>query len=129
LSTRKYRWDQGFRVRVLGLLILLTSLLVGLGAALTTTYSHLAALQAQAEQARQNVLLMEQAAGTYAEMISALRGYLLTGSDPFLEPYVTAQTRIDLILKQLSAAVTDPDQATRIQQVALLVSKWKEEVA
>jgi len=129
LSTRKYRWDQGFRVRVLGLLILLVSLLVGLGAALTTTYSYLAKLQAQAERARQNVLLMEEAAGTYAEMTSALRGYLLTGSDPFLEPFVTAQTRMDLILEELSAATTDPEQATRIQQVALLVSKWEEEVA
>jgi len=128
LNTRKHRWDEGFRVRVLGLLVLLTSLLVGLGIALTRTYSHVTALQQQVEKTRQNVLLMEQAAGTYSEMTSALRGYLLTGSEPFLEPYISAQARIDLILDQLRAK-TDGDQANRVEQVALLVRDWQEEVA
>lgn len=129
MSKRKYRWDQGFRVRILGLLIFLVSLLAGLGAALTSTYSHLSGLEKQAEEARENVLLMEQVAGTYAEMTSGLQGYLLTGSDPFLQPYVSARTRMDLILDELQTKITDPSQEAQVQQVALLVQKWEEEVA
>jgi signal transduction histidine kinase/CHASE3 domain sensor protein len=129
VKTRTYRWDTGLRFRVLGLLLLLLSLLAVLGATLSFTFSHLEAVQQRAERTRQNVLLMEQAAGTYAEMTSALRGYVISGQEPMLQPYDSARARFDFTVQQLGTSADDPIQIARIHQVTELVHTWQTQVA
>ena len=125
-----YRWDTGLRVRVLGLVVFLLSLLVGLGALLSYTFTQLSTLQQRAEQSRQNVIMMERAAGTFAEMTSALRGYLLTGNEEMLQPYTAGQVQLDELLSQLSAAAAgDSIQTERLRMVEVLVKSWQEKVA
>lgn len=125
-----YRWDTGLRVRVLGLVVFLLSLLVGLGTVLSFTFMELNRLQQNAEHTRENVLLMERAAGTFSEMVSALRGYLLTGEDLFIAPYEPAAIRLDQILQQLSQEAADEKaQLNRLHVVKELVRNWQEQVA
>lgn len=127
---KHYRWDQGWRVRILGLLVFLISLLAVMGMVLSATFQNVDQLQQQADQTRQNVLLMEQASGTFAEMTSALRGYLLTGGESFLQPYDEAKARMDVALKQLKdAAANKPSQLTLVQQVSSLATNWESQVA
>ncbi len=125
-----YRWDTGLRVRVLGLVVFLLSLLVGLGTLLSYTFTQLNVLQQEAERTRQSVMMMERAAGTFAEMTSAVRGYLLTGHETMLQPYVSGQVQLDQLLGQLSAATTgDSLQTERVRLVEELVKTWREKVA
>lgn len=130
MRRRRYRWDTGLRVRVLGLVGFLLVLLIGLGTVLSYTFTHLKEQNRRAEQTRQNVLLMEQAAGTFAEMTSALRGYLLTGQEPFLQPYWAAGARMDFTLAELQqSAANSTAQTTRVHLVGELVHSWQRNVA
>lgn len=130
MRRKRYRWDTGLRFRVLGLLVFLLSLVVGLGATLSFTFVRLEALQQRADLTRANVVHMEQVQGAFAEMTSALRGYLLAGQDVFLQPYASAQTRLDYSMAQLKASAgTDPGQNARLYQISELVTRWRENVA
>jgi signal transduction histidine kinase/CHASE3 domain sensor protein len=130
MNERRYRWDQGLRVRVSGLLAFLVVVMVALGGALSITFDHLKIVQDKAERTRQNVLDMERATGTFAEMTSALRGYILTEQEQFLQPYNQSQSRIDFTLGQLTDAAKDNrEQMARVFQVSQLVSNWRNQVA
>ncbi|MFZ5814232.1 MAG: ATP-binding protein [Bacillota bacterium] len=125
-----YRWDTGLRVRVLGLVVFLLSLLVGLGGVLSFSLAQVNLLQQKAEHTRERMLLMEQATSTYTEIVSALRGYLLTGQDEFFAPYSPANVRLDQTLQQLAhEAADDPAQLNRVTLVRELVRTWREQVA
>ncbi|MFZ5824501.1 MAG: ATP-binding protein [Bacillota bacterium] len=130
MKRSSYRWDTGLRVRVLGLVVFLLSLLVGLGGVLSITFAQLSLLQHRAEHTRENVMLMERATGTFTEMVSALRGYQLTGEDAFFAPYEPSSVRLDQILSRLSReAADDSAQTNRLQLVRELVTTWREKVA
>lgn len=130
MKPRTYRWDKGWRVRILGLLVLLLSLLVGLGSVLDLTYTRLTEMEGRAETSRQNVLLMEKATSCVAEMSSSLRGYLLTGEDAFLQPYASTKGQLDAILVQLETAATgNSAQFARVHQVEEVFRLWEKQVA
>jgi signal transduction histidine kinase/CHASE3 domain sensor protein len=127
---RRYRWHEGLRFRVSGLLILLLLVNVVLGIALSNTFSHMKDLEMQAERTSQNVLTMEKTTSTFADMTSALRGFVLTGQEPFLQPYYTARAAMDSQLADLQSAVgTDSEQLARITLVKDQVANWHREVA
>lgn len=130
MSARRYRWDNGLRARVLGLVIFLLALLVGLGSALSYTFHRLNQLQQRTEKTRESIQRMEHALGTFAEMTSALRGYLVVGQEQFLEPYNTGKTRFELTMQELIvAAAGDPLQLSRVHKVNDLVLNWVSSVA
>jgi CHASE3 domain sensor protein len=130
MSQRRYRWDQGLRLRVLGLLALLIVVMVALGATLTASFDNFTSLQQRTEQTRQNVLNMERAIGTFAEMTSDLRGYILTGQEQFMQPYVANQARMDALLVQLrEASQGNAEQSARVLQVGELADNWRTQVA
>jgi|GEM_PF-5760388 len=130
MNQTPYRWDTGLRVRVFGLLLFLLSLLVGLGIVLTITYNQLNSYRERAETSQQNVNRMQQVATTSAEMTSALRGYLLTGSEALLEPYEPGLLDIEELLNQLERGVEDqPEQKERVREVRDLIETWRTEVA
>ncbi|HYG60182.1 MAG TPA: ATP-binding protein [Symbiobacteriaceae bacterium] len=130
MKPRRYRWDQGFRVRVFGLLLVLLAVIVALGGAVFITFDHLNTLKDRAEQTQVRVLRMEQATGTFSEMTSSLRGYLLTGQEQFLQPYWSAKARMGALLNELNtAAQYDSAQLSRVHEVAQLVQTWQTNVA
>ena len=130
MRTRRYRWDTGLRVRVLGLVVFLLLVVFGLGAMLSETFVRVERLQERADQTRQNMVMMEEVTGSFAELTSALRGYLLSGQDDFLNPYSSANIRVHSLLAQLKASSTaDPAQATRVNQIIDLVERWQTSVA
>ena len=130
MSPQRYRWDNGLRARVLGLVVFLLALLVSLGAALSYTFLRLDQLQQRTEKTRENIQRMEHALGTFAEMTSALRGYLVVGQEQYLEPYNTGKARFELTLLGLAAAAAnDPVQQPRVHKVNDLVVNWVKQVA
>ncbi|HEY3367839.1 MAG TPA: ATP-binding protein [Symbiobacteriaceae bacterium] len=128
MKGRHYRWDTGLRVRVLGLLVFLVTLLVGLGAAFSYTFAHVDAVQHQAERTRQNVLVMEQVTGTFSEMTSSLRGFLLTGDESFLRPYDKGRVSLEFALNKL-ILTANGDQLARIHDAGELIRNWEAQVA
>lgn len=127
---RKYRWDQGLRFRVMGLLVFLLAIMVALGATLSITFSHLKSVQQSAEQTRQRVLNMEKVTGLFAEMTSSVRGFIITGQEPFLQPYTTSRAYMESVLGLLQQDAQDnPEQAARIREVIELVHNWERDVA
>ncbi|HYF94736.1 MAG TPA: ATP-binding protein [Symbiobacteriaceae bacterium] len=130
MKPRRYRWDQGWRVRMLGLLCLLLAMLIALGIELAVSFNHVKGVQQAAETTRGHVVNMERVSGTFAEMISALRGYLLAGQEDFLQPYYSSISRMDMLLNELNtAALGDAQQLARVRQVSGLVQTWRKEVA
>ncbi|HWI63369.1 MAG TPA: ATP-binding protein [Symbiobacteriaceae bacterium] len=130
MKTRRYRWDQGWRVRMLGLIMFLLSLMCVLGIALALTFSNLNAVQHRADRTRADVVNMEKVTGTFAEMTSALRGYLLSGQESFLQPYYSSMSRMEALLSELStSSLGDAQQLARVRQVSSLVATWRKDVA
>ncbi|WP_029523853.1 response regulator [Polaromonas glacialis] len=68
-----------------------------------------------------------QVARLNSEMESSMRGYLVTGEEPFLEPYEVALSRFDSEVATLSAMVSDnPVQVARLQRITGLQQQWNE---
>jgi signal transduction histidine kinase/CHASE3 domain sensor protein len=128
MKPTRYRWDQGWRVRMLGLLVFLLSLLCALGVGLAVLFNNLNAVQRAADETRQHVVTMERVTGTFAEMTSGLRGYLLTGQEQYLQPYWASKAEMEGLLDQLSG-VAKGDSLAQVFQVADLVHTWQSQVA
>lgn len=130
MSQTSYRWDTGLRVRVLGLLIFLLSLLVGLGLVLSYTFTQLDSLQQKADHTQENVQQMQKVATIYSEMTAALRGYLLTGDADLLATYAPGIEQVETILVDLETkAEVDPEQAQLVRNMRNLFESWREDVA
>ena len=62
-----------------------------------------------------------------AEMEAGMRGFLITGDEPFLQPYEIARARSDGETTALMDLVTDnPPQIARIRRVQALQARWKD---
>lgn len=63
--------------------------------------------------------------GLMADKETGLRGYLLTGSSTFLEPYRLAEQRFGPALADLEAQLTDdPEQRARLEQLTATWLEW-----
>ena len=130
MKKRRYRWHEGMRIRISILLLFLLVIMVALGTALSVTFAHLTEMEDRAESTRQNVLTMEKVNGTYAEMTSSMRGFVLTGQESFLEPYTRTKTDMAAHLANLEVAnQNDPQQLARLARVRDLVTSWQQQVA
>src|SRR5512146_19743 len=59
---------------------------------------------------------------------SSLRGYLLTGSDDFLAPYISASRELEPALDELEALVSDnPEQLARARRLRALNELWRDQ--
>jgi PAS domain S-box-containing protein len=76
--------------------------------------------------------VMSTANATLASLVdmeTSYRGFLLTGDDLFLEPYVRGSARVDGQLDELMAATADnPAQVQRWQAIEAQVDAWRTEV-
>ncbi|MDA7416593.1 response regulator [Xenophilus arseniciresistens] len=62
-----------------------------------------------------------------AEMQSAVRGFLLTGDDSFLQPFDASERRAQALLAELPARVADnPPQVSRATALIELQKRWSE---
>lgn len=125
-----YRWDTGLRLRVFGLLLFLLSLLVGLGVILTFTFTQLNSFQERARLTQENVRRAEQVATHFAEVTSALRGYVFTGDETMLEPFEPKMNELTELLSDLEASVAaDSEQVRRVHELRGLIETWRSQVA
>ena len=61
------------------------------------------------------------------DLETGVRGYLLTGDNDFLDPYVSANSQINGVLDRLLILVSDdPEQATRLEQLQPAYLKWRD---
>lgn len=61
------------------------------------------------------------------DMETGMRGYLLTGKEPSLEPYVIGKPRFAVSLDELRDGVADnPVQVARLNRIAALHAQWDE---
>src|SRR3569833_2185368 len=60
-------------------------------------------------------------------MVSGLRGYLLTGERSFIESYDASNTENDTILVELTALVSDTLQKQLLMEIKQLNDEWTEE--
>ncbi|HVV07181.1 MAG TPA: ATP-binding protein [Puia sp.] len=60
-------------------------------------------------------------------MISGLRGYLLTGERSFIDSYDASNTENDTILTELSSLITDTNQIQLLKEIKQLNDKWTDE--
>ncbi|HVU55322.1 MAG TPA: ATP-binding protein [Puia sp.] len=60
-------------------------------------------------------------------MVSGLRGYLLTGERSFIDSYDASQTENDTILADLSSLITDTNQIQLLLEIKDLNDKWTDE--
>ncbi|MBF0370289.1 MAG: CHASE3 domain-containing protein [Magnetococcales bacterium] len=64
------------------------------------------------------------------DMETALRGFLLTGKEHFLEPYHQANNQIDNSLRHLTELVSDnPSQQQQALEIKKLIHDWQEQAA
>ncbi len=60
------------------------------------------------------------------DLETGIRGYLITGADPFLDPYTQALPQVQPTLDALNARVTsEPDQAERLAQTLQDYGRWR----
>jgi CheY-like chemotaxis protein/CHASE3 domain sensor protein len=68
-----------------------------------------------------------QASSLTADMESGMRGYLLSGDESFLSPYLLGAARIDTELQSLAALVDgNPMQGDRVRRIAGLQRQWQQ---
>jgi signal transduction histidine kinase/DNA-binding response OmpR family regulator len=61
-----------------------------------------------------------------ADMESGMRGYLLSGDDDFMAPYLQAKPRIDAELTTLAGMVEDnPNQIERVRRIRSAQQEWQ----
>lgn len=64
-----------------------------------------------------------------AEAASGVRGYLLTGQDRFLEPYVKAEAEMPATLARLDDEIRDPEVRERFERVKALADRKRDGLA
>ncbi|MES1249308.1 MAG: CHASE3 domain-containing protein, partial [Chitinophaga rupis] len=60
-------------------------------------------------------------------MVSGLRGYLLTGERSFIDSYDASQSENDTILADLSSLIIDTNQIQLLKEIKELNDKWTDE--
>ncbi len=61
---------------------------------------------------------------TLRDAESGQRGYLITGEDPYLEPYTTARQQMDQLLQQLEGLVADDaDQLAKVKSADTMIQE------
>ena len=64
------------------------------------------------------------------DMETGLRGFIITGQDEFLEPYIAGQAAFDQLLEEEKVLVSDnPPQVARLDEILLLHEEWISQAA
>ena len=61
---------------------------------------------------------------------TGMRGYLVTGDEIYLEPYINGEAEFDKIIKELVETVSDnPSQVEKLGEIEQMAASWKTEAA
>ncbi len=72
----------------------------------------------------------EKILGSAVDMETGMRGYLLTGKEVFLEPYISGEKRTFDLIRETQATVSDnPLQVARLGKVEAILSDWQKNVS
>src|SRR5260370_443338 len=119
----KMKWKIGNRL-VLGGFVIATAILVFVG---WQSYRNTARFAEAAEWRKHTYEVLRNLDATVAQLVDAetgQRGYLLTGEEPYLEPYRATIKSIDQTIGNLKNLTSDnPNQQKRIQILEPLVGK------
>src|SRR5436190_11483635 len=122
--------DLSLRAKLLGSFALVLTVLVLLTSA---AYRTTTANQQAADAVSHSLLVIGTAHETLTSLVdmeTGYRGFLLTGRDEFLEPYLAGQQTADENLAELERLTADdPEQAARWHELAGRVLDWRTSVA
>ena len=105
-------------------LIFALGLILGLSA-----FNHLSAreymeLTTQRMQARRLVVALKNLFGTLQDAESSQRGYLLTGTEAYLAPYINARSLLPERIRQVNALLPGhPETADEVEQLLPLIEE------
>ena len=92
----------------------------------TANQTEIRQAMAWVEETNRVIALATAAQATVTEMDAELRGYLLAGDEAMLQPYESAQGRFADLLQQLRESVaSNPQQVTRLDEIASIVQAWQ----
>lgn len=116
------RWSHFKKITLsLPLAVLVTLLLLGINEA---SYQRSTAAMQATTHVQKTHALLGKLLQTIMDAESSHRGYLLTGEEPYLEPYDRSIATIDGQLSQLrEALIDDPDQLLQFSELARQVSR------
>lgn len=116
------RWSYFKKITLsLPLAVLVTLLLLGINEA---SYQRSTAAMQDITHVQKTHALLGKLLQTIMDAESSHRGYLLTGEEPYLEPYDRSIATIDGQLSQLrEALIDDPDQLLQFSELARQVSR------
>ena len=64
------------------------------------------------------------------DMETGIRGFVITGTDPFLEPYDAGKDAYETATARLKHLVSDtPPQVERVEEIDVLVARWQKAAA
>lgn len=72
----------------------------------------------------------QQIVANAVDMETGMRGFLVTGDDEFLEPYIAGEAALSANIAKLQETVSDnPPQVERLAKAAKIMTDWQETVA
>jgi methyl-accepting chemotaxis protein len=121
--------DLPVRWKLTGGFGLVLLIMIGLGSfAYRTTAANLATAH-WVKHTHQVMRLADEALASLVDMETGYRGFLLTGSDEFLEPYNNGKHAYQAMLQELQRRTADnPAQVKRWQNLEQLAAAWQREV-
>ncbi|MEK7990359.1 MAG: CHASE3 domain-containing protein [Thiotrichaceae bacterium] len=80
------------------------------------------------EHTYQSISHAKMIQATATDMETSARGFLLTGQEAFLQPYLHGVSEFNKQVEQLQTIVSDnPKQVKRLEQAEEIIQKWREE--
>jgi signal transduction histidine kinase/CHASE3 domain sensor protein len=130
VAARRWLVDRPLRAKLLSSFGLVLVVLVFLT---STAYRSTVVNQEAADAVNQSLHIInisEETRTSLVDMETGYRGYLLTGSDDFLEPYITGGQEATENLAELQRLTADnPAQLARWQDLSTHIQEWKAAVA
>jgi signal transduction histidine kinase/CHASE3 domain sensor protein len=124
------RW--GIREKLVGVVLAVGAIIFILTAYLFGTLREVAEVEREAERVVQRIRLMDRVVKLTIDMETGARGFVITGREDFLVPYMTADAQVYGVLETLrrdAALRPGEGQLERIEQIALLLDQWRTRVA
>jgi signal transduction histidine kinase len=115
--------------KLLGGFSLVLLLLLGLSAAAYVTTEVNVQATASVDHTLSVIALAEETEGDMVDMETGYRGFLLTGQEQFLDPYLAGLASYPDHLNQLEQLTADnPPQVARWQNIAELTQQWTQQI-
>lgn len=130
LSFPLTRW--GIREKLVGVVLAVIVVIFALTAYLFITLSNVSEGERDAERVAQRIKSMDRVVKLAVDMETGVRGFVLTGNDTFLEPYLIADSQVAGLLETLREEATTVGRGEGldlVEQVTSFLDAWREQIA